>query len=67
MIALRTEERLQDDLILNTVLTSSKLSGLNEVNAAILGSFTPSLSVNSGFGPDKATFAIRGFFQEAFT
>jgi iron complex outermembrane receptor protein len=65
--ARRVEERLQDVPISITVFNQQQISNRNVVTATDLASYTPSLSVNSRYGPEKATFAIRGFVQEAFT
>ena len=65
--ARRTEERLQDVPISITVVTPQEISNRNIVTTSDLGTYTPSLSVNSRFGPDKASFAIRGFSQDPAT
>ncbi|MCW1431641.1 TonB-dependent receptor [Novosphingobium sp. JCM 18896] len=65
--ARRTEERLQDVPISITVFNQAQISDRNIVTAADLGTYTPSLSTNTRFGPDKASFAIRGFSQDPAT
>jgi iron complex outermembrane receptor protein len=65
--ARRTEERLQDVPISITVFSQTQLDDRNITTAADLGTYTPSLSTNSRFGPDKASFAIRGFSQDPAT
>jgi iron complex outermembrane receptor protein len=65
--ARRVEERLQDVPISITVLTQEQLADRNIVNASDLANFTPSLSANNNFGNDNASFAIRGFVQDAGT
>jgi len=65
--ARRVEERLQDVPISITVFSQEAISNRNIVNAADLATYTPSLSVNSRFGPEKASFAIRGFVQDLGT
>ena len=65
--ARRTEERLQDVPISVTVLSQDKLDSQNIFSPADLGTYTPSLSVNSRFGPEKASFVIRGFGQDIGT
>ena len=65
--ARRTEERLQDVPISITVFNEEQLANRNVVNGADLATYTPSLQANSRFGPETATFAIRGFTQENFT
>jgi iron complex outermembrane receptor protein len=61
--ARRVEERLQDVPISITVFNQAQLDNRNITTASELGNYTPSLSVNARFGPDKASFAIRGFSQ----
>lgn len=63
--ARRTEERLQDVPISMTVYDQDQLQKRNVAVASDLATYTPSLSVNTRFGPEKATFAIRGFNQDA--
>lgn len=63
--ARRTEERLQDVPISITVFNQEQLQQRNIAVASDLATYTPSLSVNTRFGPEKATFAIRGFNQDA--
>lgn len=65
--ARRTEERLQDVPISITVFDQEQLSKRNVVLASDLATYTPSLSVNQRYGPEKASFAIRGFNQEIGT
>lgn len=65
--ARRTEERLQDVPISITVFNEEQISEKNIVSGADLATYTPSLSANSRFGSETATFAIRGFVQENFT
>jgi iron complex outermembrane receptor protein len=65
--ARRTEERLQDVPISITVYNQQQLSQRNIVNAPDLATYTPSLTTNQRFGPDKASFVIRGFTQESGT
>lgn len=65
--ARRSEERLQDVPISITVLSQEAISKRNIYNTADLGAYVSSLSVNSNFGPEKASFAIRGFVQEGKT
>ena len=62
--ARRQEERLQDVPISITVFNQQQLSDRNIVTATDLGTYTPSLSVNQRFGPEKSSFALRGFVQE---
>jgi iron complex outermembrane receptor protein len=65
--ARRSEERLQDVPISITVFTQAQIDNRNIVNTADLAAYTPSLSVNSRYGAEKASFAIRGFVQESNT
>jgi iron complex outermembrane receptor protein len=65
--ARRTEERLQDVPISITVYNQQQLSNRNVAVATDLATYTPSLTVNQRFGPEKASFAIRGFNQEGTT
>ncbi len=62
--ARRTEEKLQDVPISITVYSQEAISARNITNAADLATYTPSLAVNSRYGPEKSTFAIRGFVQD---
>ncbi len=50
-----------------TVYSQEDITSRNIVNAADLALYTPSLSVNSRYGPEKAAFAIRGFVQDLGT
>jgi iron complex outermembrane recepter protein len=65
--ARRVEERLQDVPISITVFTPQQIADRNIVSTTDLAAYTPSLSVNSRFGPEKASFAIRGFSQDLNT
>lgn len=65
--ARRSDENLQDVPISITVLNQQQISQRNIVNASDLAIYTPSLSANSRFGPEKSSFAIRGFGQEQYT
>ncbi|MGE3690996.1 MAG: TonB-dependent receptor [Novosphingobium sp.] len=65
--ARRSEEKLQDVPISITVLNKEDISKRNLVSTADLGTYVPSLSVNSQFGPEKSSFVIRGFTQEYHT
>jgi iron complex outermembrane receptor protein len=65
--ARRVEERLQDVPISITVFNQEAISNRNIVNSTDLATYTPSLSINATYGPEKATFAIRGFVQELST
>jgi len=65
--ARRVDERLQDVPISITVFDQKQLEQRNVVNANDLATYTPSLTSNSRFGTENASFAIRGFVQEAQT
>ncbi|MCB2074765.1 MAG: TonB-dependent receptor [Novosphingobium sp.] len=65
--ARRQEERLQDVPISITVLDQEAVAKRNIYNAGDLGAYVPSLSTNANFGPEKSSFAIRGFIQEGRT
>ncbi|HUD30629.1 MAG TPA: TonB-dependent receptor [Novosphingobium sp.] len=65
--ARRTEERLQDVPISMTVFNQDQLTQRNVVSTADLATYTPSLSLNAKYGPEKASFVIRGFVQDLAT
>lgn len=65
--ARRSEESLQDVPISITVLDQQQLASRNIVSTADLGNYVPSLAVNQQFGPEKASFVIRGFTQAYHT
>ena len=65
--ARRVEERLQDVPISITVFNPEQLANRNIVNSTDLATYTPSLSANSRFGTEKASFAIRSFTQDLNT
>jgi iron complex outermembrane receptor protein len=65
--ARRVEERLQDVPISITVYNPQQLANRNIVNSTDLAAYTPSLAVNGRYGPDKSSFAIRGFSQDLNT
>ena len=65
--ARRFEEKLQDVPISITVYNQEQLASRNIVNSTDLAAYTPSLTVNSRYGPDKSSFAIRGFSQDLNT
>jgi iron complex outermembrane receptor protein len=61
--ARRREELLQDVPISITVYSQQQLDNRNITTATELATYTPSLAANARFGPDKASFALRGFSQ----
>jgi len=65
--ARRVEERLQDVPISMTVFSQEQLTQRNIAVATDLATYTPSLSVNQRYGPEKASFSIRGFIQDQST
>lgn len=65
--ARRVEERLQDVPISISIVTQQEIQDRDLINSADLGLFTPSLTVNDHFGPEKASFTLRGFNQDLYT
>ncbi len=65
--ARRFEEKLQDVPISITVYTQEQLTNRNIASSVDLAKYTPSLSVNTRFGPDKASFILRGFSADMLT
>ncbi len=65
--ARRGAENQQDVPISITVYDQAALDQRNITNATELATYTPSLSVNTRYGPEKASFAIRGFVQDFAT
>ncbi|MCB2076859.1 MAG: Plug domain-containing protein, partial [Novosphingobium sp.] len=59
--ARRIEESLQDVPISITVFDQEQIDNRNVTTATDLATYTPSLTSNNRFGPDKASFVIRGF------
>ncbi|WP_254515780.1 TonB-dependent receptor [Novosphingobium sp. G106] len=65
--AQRVEQRLQDVPISITVFNQDQLTKRNVAVAADLAAYTPSLSINQRYGPEKSNFNIRGFNQDQNT
>ena len=65
--ARRVEERLQDVPISITVFNQAQLTQRNIAVATDLAAYTPSLTVNQRFGPEKSVFNIRGYNQDLGT
>ncbi len=65
--ARRREEFLQDVPASLTVFNQRQINDANITNPADLATYTPNLAVNTRFGGDNTTFAIRGFSQELRT
>lgn len=59
--AQRRAESQQDVAISMTVLNQDQLANANMTNTSDLADYTPSLSVNNRFGPENASFSLRGF------
>jgi iron complex outermembrane recepter protein len=65
--ARRTEENLQDVPISISVFNQQQLENRNVVTAGDLAQYVPSLSVNTNFGSENTSFAMRGFVQDTGT
>jgi iron complex outermembrane receptor protein len=65
--AQRREQSAQDVPVSITVIDAQQISNANITNSSDLATYTPSLSTNQRFGPESATFAIRGFTQDLRT
>ncbi|MDP9139245.1 MAG: TonB-dependent receptor plug domain-containing protein [Pseudomonadota bacterium] len=65
--ATRREENLQDVAISITVFNQDQISKANMTTSADIARYTPSLSANTRFGTDNASFTIRGFTQDLRT
>lgn len=65
--ARRQQESVQEVPISITVFNQEDIARNNIVSGSDLAQYTPSLAVNQRFGPDQASFAIRGFTQELRT
>ncbi len=65
--ARRVEESAQDVPISMTVYQQQQLDNRNIVVASDLAAYTPSLSVNTRYGPEKTSFSLRGFNQDQST
>lgn len=65
--ARRVEERLQDVPISMTVFNAEQIQNRNIQVASDLATYTPSLSVNTRYGAEKAAFSLRGFNQDQST
>jgi len=65
--AQRVEQRLEDVPISITVMNQEQITKRNIAVAADLATYTPSLSVNQRYGPEKSSFNLRGFNQDAST
>jgi outer membrane receptor protein involved in Fe transport len=65
--AQRREENVMEVPISVTVLSSEQIANANITNPSELALYTPSLSANTLFGAENASFAIRGFVQDVRT
>lgn len=63
----RREQSAQDVAVSVSVFNQDQLNKANIVNSADLANYTPSLSINTMFGPENAAFNIRGFSKELRT
>lgn len=59
--AQRREQNAQDVAISMTVFDQEQLAEANVTNTADLAGLTPSLAIDPTFGPDNASFSVRGF------
>ncbi|MDG2005152.1 MAG: TonB-dependent receptor [Novosphingobium sp.] len=65
--AQRYEQDAQDVPISMTVFSQEEITKRNVAIASDLATYTPSLSVNRRFGPEKSSFSLRGFTQDLST
>ena len=65
--AQRKSENIQDVPISMTVFSEEQIANANMTNAADLATLTPSLTVDTRFGAENTSFAIRGFYQSLRT
>src|SRR6185503_20041866 len=63
----RRSENAQKVSVSMTVFDQEQISKVNMTNSADLARYTPSLSANTRFGDENATFTIRGFTQDLRT
>jgi len=65
--AQRKAENVQDVPISMTVFSEEQIANANMTNASDLATLTPSLTVDTRFGYENTSFAIRGFTQSLRT
>lgn len=65
--AQRKSENVQDVPISMTVFSEEQIANANMTNASDLSTLTPSLTVDTRFGYENTSFAIRGFTQSLRT
>lgn len=65
--AQRKSENVQDVPISMTVFSEEQIANANMTNASDLTTLTPSLTVDTRFGYENTSFAIRGFTQSLRT
>lgn len=65
--AQRRSENVMEVPISVTVLSAEQIANANITNPSELALYTPSLSANTLFGAENASFAIRGFVQDVRT
>lgn len=65
--AQRKEQSAQDVAISITVFDQEQIANANMTNSNDIATYTPSLTTNTRFGPENATFSIRGFTRSLRT
>lgn len=65
--AQRKEQSAQDVAISITVFNQEDIANANMTNSNDIATYTPSLTTNTRFGPENATFSIRGFTRSLRT
>lgn len=65
--AQRKEQSAQDVAISITVFNQEQIANANMTNSNDIATYTPSLTTNTRFGPENATFSIRGFTRSLRT
>ncbi|MBQ0796751.1 MAG: TonB-dependent receptor [Zhongshania sp.] len=65
--AQRREENAQDVAISVTVFNQEQIANANMINSSDIATYTPSLTVDTRFGNENTSFAIRGFTQSLRT
>ncbi len=65
--AQRKEQSAQDVAISMTVFNQEQIANANMTNSNDIATYTPSLTTNTRFGPENASFSIRGFTRSLRT
>lgn len=65
--AQRKQENAQDVAISMTVFSQEQIANANMANSNDIATYTPSMTTNTRFGPENATFSIRGFTRSLRT